>query len=226
MLCYFLNGTTARRGIPRVSNQRWLLTHLKSQLAFIWNIIHSAETRTKLNKISKTDLKKKQLKHPLRCWFFRMMLFIPVNIKKHTSNFHCEIFCHHAVPCCKISVNKFVGVEVSHPISNLSCHLNHLLQSWRCLARITLSRIKKTKHVRGKEKKKKTYFHTELQHTFLNDEHCSTCLEGKLGITNWFTDRTPKQLFFSSHWPCYYREYKQERLLSTAVLFVTPEELK
>lgn len=74
--------------------------------------------------------------------------------RQRTSNFHCEVFCYHAVSCSKVSVNKLVGIEVCHPISNLSCHLNHLLQSWRCLARILLSKIKKIKQVREKGKKR------------------------------------------------------------------------
>lgn len=58
---------------------------------------------------------------------FRVIFLISVKVKKHTSDFHREIFCHHAVSRSKISVNKLVGVEVCHPVSNLSCHLNHLL---------------------------------------------------------------------------------------------------
>lgn len=64
------------------------------------------------------------------------------NAWKHTSNFHSEVFSHHAISCSKIPVNKFVGVEVSHAVCDLSCHLNHLLQSWRRLARVILSKIK------------------------------------------------------------------------------------
>lgn len=44
-----------------------------------------------------------------------------------TSNFYCEVLSHHAVSSSQISVDKLVGIEVSHAISNLSSHLQHLL---------------------------------------------------------------------------------------------------
>lgn len=45
-----------------------------------------------------------------------------------TSDLNSKVLGYHAVPGCQISVDKLVGVEVSHTISNLPCHLKHLLQ--------------------------------------------------------------------------------------------------
>lgn len=45
-----------------------------------------------------------------------------------TSYLHSEVFSHHTVPGCQISMDKLVGVEVSHAVSDLTRHLKHLLQ--------------------------------------------------------------------------------------------------
>lgn len=44
-----------------------------------------------------------------------------------TSYFYSEVLRHHAVSGRQISVDKLVGVEVSHAISDLPGHLKHLL---------------------------------------------------------------------------------------------------
>lgn len=56
----------------------------------------------------------------------------------HTSDFDGEIFSHHTVSRCQISMDEFLGIQISHAISNLSSHLNHLLESWRGTARVIL----------------------------------------------------------------------------------------
>lgn len=45
-----------------------------------------------------------------------------------TSDLNCEIFCHHAVPGCQVSVDKLLGIEVRHAVRNFCSHLDHLLQ--------------------------------------------------------------------------------------------------
>lgn len=45
-----------------------------------------------------------------------------------TSDFNGKVFGHHAVPGCQVSVDKLVGVEVRHAVSDLPRHLKHLLQ--------------------------------------------------------------------------------------------------
>lgn len=47
-----------------------------------------------------------------------------------TSYFYSEVLGHHAVSGRQISVDKLVGIEVSHAVGDLPGHLKHLLQ-WR-----------------------------------------------------------------------------------------------
>lgn len=54
--------------------------------------------------------------------------FLAESNPRFTSYLNSEILSHHAVPGCQISMDKLVSVEVSHAISDLPCHLKHLLQ--------------------------------------------------------------------------------------------------
>lgn len=45
-----------------------------------------------------------------------------------TSYLDSEVLGHHAVPGGQISMDKLVGVEVSHAVGDLSRHLKHLFQ--------------------------------------------------------------------------------------------------
>lgn len=54
------------------------------------------------------------------------------NVIKRTSYFDSEICSYHAVPGCQVSVDKLLGIKVSHAVCDLSSHLDHLFQSgWR-----------------------------------------------------------------------------------------------
>lgn len=54
------------------------------------------------------------------------------NVLKRTSYFDGEIRSYHAVPGCQVSVDKLLGIKVSHAVCDLSSHLDHLFQSgWR-----------------------------------------------------------------------------------------------
>lgn len=64
-----------------------------------------------------------------------------------TSNFHSEIFTHHAVSGSKVSVDELLSVEVCHTICYLSSHLDHLLQDWRWTTWVIL--LKKTIEING-----------------------------------------------------------------------------
>lgn len=55
---------------------------------------------------------------------------VPV-VLKLTSYFDGQILSYHAVSGCQISVDKLLGVQVSHAVCDLSSHLDHLLQSGR-----------------------------------------------------------------------------------------------
>lgn len=64
-----------------------------------------------------------------------------------TSNFHSEIFTHHAVSGRKVSVDELLSVEVRHAICYLSSHLDHLLQGWRWTTWVIL--LKKNIEING-----------------------------------------------------------------------------
>lgn len=58
---------------------------------------------------------------------FRITHFY-IKFQIQTSYFDCKILSYHAVPGCQVSVDKFLGIKISHAICNLSSHLDHLLQ--------------------------------------------------------------------------------------------------
>ncbi len=59
-------------------------------------------------------------------------------VLKLTSYFDSKIVSYHAVSGCQVSVDKLLGIQVSHAVCDLSGHLDHLLQSWRRAPRVVL----------------------------------------------------------------------------------------